>query len=120
VLRDSEGFIAAGTPMFELGDLRALEIVIDVLSSDAARIAPGMPVRIAVDGEAARVGRVRVVEQSAFARVSALGVEEQRVNVIATIDGDAGAPGTTSPEPGALAIVHPSDRVGDGTAVEPR
>lgn len=86
VVRDSAGPVVSGAPLIELGDPRALEIVIDVLSSDAARITPGMPVAIeAWGGEAALRGEVRRVEPSAFTRISALGVEEQRVKVIAEV-----------------------------------
>jgi HlyD family secretion protein len=86
VARDSAGPIAAGAPLIEIGDPSALEIVVDVLSSDAARIAPGMPVAIeAWGGEPALRGEVRRVEPSAFTRISALGVEEQRVKVIAAL-----------------------------------
>lgn len=86
VLRESAGPVAAGTPLLEIGDPSSLEIVIDVLSRDAERIEPGMPVYI--DTAAARPvrGTVKLVEPSAFTRVSALGVEEQRVNVIACFD----------------------------------
>jgi HlyD family secretion protein len=87
VLRDSEGPVAAGTPLLELGDPRALEIVVDVLSGDAARIRPGMPVSIeAWGGDPPLSGVVRQVEPSAFTRISALGVEEQRVRVIVALD----------------------------------
>ena len=94
VVRDSAGPVIAGAPLVELGDPRALEVVVDVLSSDAARIAPGMPVAMeAWGGERALSGRVTRVEPSAFTRISALGVEEQRVKVIATIsDGSRGVP----------------------------
>jgi HlyD family secretion protein len=86
VIRDSAGPIAAGAPLVELGDLHALEVVVDVLSSDAARIRPGMPVAIeGWGGDPALAGEVSRVEPSAFTKVSSLGVEEQRVNVIATI-----------------------------------
>ncbi|HET7506478.1 MAG TPA: HlyD family efflux transporter periplasmic adaptor subunit [Kofleriaceae bacterium] len=86
VVRDSAGPVMAGAALVELGDPRALEVVIDVLSSDAARIAPGMPVAIeAWGGDGALRGEVHRVEPSAFTRISALGVEEQRVKVIATI-----------------------------------
>lgn len=86
VVRDSAGPVAAGAPLVEIGDPRSLEVVIDVLSSDAARIAPGMPVAIeAWGGEPALRGEVRQVEPSAFTRISALGVEEQRVKVIAAL-----------------------------------
>lgn len=83
VLRDSAGPIAAGTPILEIGDLSELEVVVDVLSSDGARIRPGMPVAIeAWGGQGSLAGTVKRVEPSAFTKVSALGVEEQRVNVI--------------------------------------
>lgn len=74
---------AAGTPLLELGDASAIEIVTDVLSTDAVRICSGQEVEI-VDwgGEVALRGRVRSVEPSAFTKVSALGIDEQRVNVI--------------------------------------
>lgn len=87
VLRDSAGPVAQGTPLLELGDPRAIEVVVDVLSSDAARIAVGAPVSIeAWGGDAVLRGHVRRVEPSAFTRVSALGIEEQRVNVVVEID----------------------------------
>jgi HlyD family secretion protein len=86
VLRDSEGPIAAGTPLLELGDPRAIEVVVDVLSSDAAQIRLGMVVSIERWGGDPLAGRVRRIEPSAFTRISALGVEEQRVNVIASLD----------------------------------
>jgi HlyD family secretion protein len=86
VVRDSAGPVIAGAPLIEIGDPRALEIVVDVLSSDAARITPGMPVSVeAWGGEPVLRGEVRRVEPSAFTRISALGVEEQRVKVIAAI-----------------------------------
>lgn len=73
----------AGSPILELGDASAIEIVTDVLSTDAVRICAGQEVEIADwGGEAALRGRVRSVEPSAFTKVSALGVDEQRVNVI--------------------------------------
>jgi HlyD family secretion protein len=79
----SERVVAAGTPIAELGEPNALELVVDVLSSDAARVRSGAAVILDRwgDGEAL-TGRVRTVEPSAFTRLSALGVEEQRVNVI--------------------------------------
>ena len=74
---------AAGSPILELGDNSAIEIVTDVLSTDAVRICAGQEVEI-VDwgGDVALRGRVRSAEPSAFTKVSALGVDEQRVNVI--------------------------------------
>ena len=88
LVRDSAGPIAAGAPIIELGDSRALEAVVDVLSSDAAQIEPGMPVAIeAWGGGQALRGSVRLVEPSAFTKLSALGVEEQRVNVVIALEG---------------------------------
>jgi HlyD family secretion protein len=87
VIRDSAGPVASGTPLLEVGDLQAIEAVIDVLSSDAARIAVGTAATIEDwGGERALAGRVRAIEPSAFTRISALGIEEQRVNVIIAID----------------------------------
>lgn len=76
--------VAAGTPILEIGDPNGLEIVIDVLSSDAVAIRPGAPVVISGwGGERTLNARVRYVEPAAFSRISALGIDEQRVNVIA-------------------------------------
>ena len=83
VLQESESVIAQGAPLMEIGDPRDLEVVAELLSSDAARISEGAPAMIDAwgDGPALR-GRVRQVEPYGFLKVSALGVEEQRVNVI--------------------------------------
>lgn len=83
----SERVVAAGTPLLELGDPARLEIVADLLSEDAVKVKPGD--RITVEGwggERPLEAHVRVVEPSGFTKVSALGVEEQRVNVIADLD----------------------------------
>jgi HlyD family secretion protein len=83
VLLESAGVVAAGTPLLELGDAADLEVVVDVLTTDAVQIPPGTPVRIERWGvDQPLEGRVRVIEPGAFTKVSALGVEEQRVNVI--------------------------------------
>jgi HlyD family secretion protein len=79
----SERVVAAGTPLLVIGDPHALEVVADFLSTDAVRIRPGMPAELTGWGGAAPVGAsVRLVEPAAFTKVSALGVEEQRVNVV--------------------------------------
>jgi len=79
----SERVVAPGTPIAEVGDPNALELVVDVLSSDASRIRPGAPVLIDRWGDDEESGgQVRTVEPAAFTRLSALGVEEQRVNVV--------------------------------------
>ena len=84
VFQESEAVIGGGTRLLELGDPRDLEMEIDVLSTDAVKIRNGA--RVIVDhwgGPEPLAGRVRVIEPAGFLKVSALGVEEQRVNVIA-------------------------------------
>lgn len=83
VLQESEAVIAAGTPLLELGNPAALEVVVDVLTTEAVGILRGAPVIVdRWGGEAPLQGRVRLVEPGAFTRTSALGVEEQRVWVV--------------------------------------
>ena len=80
---ESEAVVPAGEPLLDLGDPARLEIVSDLLSTDAVKVRPGAPVRIEHwGGEAPLLGKVRRVEPSGFMKISALGVEEQRVNVI--------------------------------------
>ncbi|ABS27158.1 efflux RND transporter periplasmic adaptor subunit [Anaeromyxobacter sp. Fw109-5] len=103
VLRESEGPIAAGTPILEIGDCCALEVEVELLTTQAVRVSPGAPVEIVRwGGPGTLAGRVRRVEPAAFTKVSALGVEEQRV----------------------LAIVDPVGegwkRLGDGFSLEAR
>jgi HlyD family secretion protein len=87
VLQESEGVVLPGAALLEIGDPRALEVVVDVLTSDAVDIRPGAPVRITRwGGDSALRARVHRVEPSAFTRISALGVEEQRVNVLIDLD----------------------------------
>jgi HlyD family secretion protein len=84
VLEKSERLVPAGTPIVQIGDPTGLEIVIDVLSSDAVGIEPGG--KIIIEGWGGKTplrARVKYIEPSAFTKVSALGIEEQRVNVIA-------------------------------------
>jgi HlyD family secretion protein len=82
-LRESERVVPAGDPVLELGDPGSLEIVSDLLSSDAVKVAAGAPVIVEQwGGERMLRGKVRRVEPSGFMKVSALGVEEQRVNVV--------------------------------------
>jgi HlyD family secretion protein len=83
VRHESEGVVPAGTPLLDVGDPGRLEVEVDVLSADAVRIHPGTPVRFERwGGEAPLEGKVRRVEPVGFTKVSALGVEEQRVLVI--------------------------------------
>jgi HlyD family secretion protein len=87
VLHENEGPIVPGTEILEIGDSSALEIVVDVLTEDAVHIARGAPTTIhGWGGEGELAAHVRLVEPSAFTRTSALGVEEQRVNVIVDLD----------------------------------
>ena len=84
VFQKNAGVVAAGTPLLELGDPQDLEINVDVLSTSAVRIKTGDLVYLEHwGGEESLTGVVRLVEPSAFLRVSALGIEEKRVNVIA-------------------------------------
>jgi len=86
LLEQSEGVVEASMPLVEVGDPRDLEVVVDLLSSDAVRVSPGQ--RVIIDnwgGDRALEGRVRLVEPFGFTKVSALGIEEQRVNVIVDI-----------------------------------
>ncbi len=105
VLHESEGAVAAAQPLLEIGDPASLEVEVEVLSTHAVKIMPGS--KVVLDrwgGAEAIAGRVRVVEPSGFTKVSALGVEEQRVRVIVDF---------TSPH-AAWA------RLGDGYRVEAR
>jgi HlyD family secretion protein len=86
VRHESEGVVPAGTPLLEVGDPARLEVEVDVLSLDAVRIRPGTPVRFERwGGEFPLEGKVRHVEPAGFTKISALGVEEQRVLVIVDI-----------------------------------
>jgi HlyD family secretion protein len=103
-LRESASVVPVGEPLVEIGDPGRLEIVSDLLSTDAVRASPGDTVLIEQwGGGHALEGRVRLVEPSGFMKVSALGVEEQRVNVV--ID---------------FADESESARLGDGYRVEVR
>ena len=86
VLRESEGVVSRGEPLLEIGNPRLLEVEVELLSADAVRAGPGT--RVILErwgGEGPLEARVRVVEPFGFTKISALGVEEQRVLVIADI-----------------------------------
>lgn len=84
VTRESEGVVQAGEGLLEIGDPNSLEVVVDVLSADAVRIAPSTRVLFERWGGGAPLeGWVRRVEPAGFTKISALGVEEQRVLVLA-------------------------------------
>ena len=103
VVAESEQVVQAGTPLMEIGDPADLEIAADILSRDAVEIAPGAAAEIVNWGGPALAAKVRRVEPSAVTKVSALGIEEQRVPVI-------------------LDLVNPKDgeRLGDGFRVVAR
>lgn len=87
VIEESERVVQAGSPLFELSQGEALELVVDVLTQDAVQVQAGQPIDITGwGGPRALVGKVRYVEPGAFTKVSALGVQEQRVNVIGDLD----------------------------------
>ena len=86
VFQESERPVAAGTPLLDIGDPADLEVVIELLSRDGAALTPGT--RVELDqwgGPQPLQAKVRLVEPAAFTKISALGVEEQRVNVVADI-----------------------------------
>jgi HlyD family secretion protein len=86
VKQESETSVQAGAPLLEIGDPHDLEIVVDVLSTDAVEIRPGTEVTIDHwGGPGVLIGQVRRVEPAAFTKISTLGVEEQRVNVVIDI-----------------------------------
>ncbi|NKI94171.1 HlyD family efflux transporter periplasmic adaptor subunit [Rhizobacter sp. SG703] len=86
VAQASEATVALGAPLLELGDVAGLEVVAELLTADALQVHTGAPVAIEHwGGETALRGRVRLVEPGAFTKVSALGVEEQRVRVLVDI-----------------------------------
>ena len=86
VFQESERPVAAGTPLLDIGDPADLEVVIELLSRDGAALTPGT--RVELDqwgGPQPLQAKVRLVEPAAFTKISALGVEDQRVNVVADI-----------------------------------
>jgi multidrug efflux pump subunit AcrA (membrane-fusion protein) len=86
ILEKNERMVAAGIPLLEIGNPETLEIIADVLSTQATQIKPGAKMLIENWGGANPLtARVRKIEPQAFTKVSALGVEEQRVNIIADL-----------------------------------
>lgn len=82
----SEQVIQAGAPLAEIGDPSEIEIVVDLLSADAVRVAPGAPVLVRGWGGAALAGTLRRIDPAGFTKVSALGIEEQRVNAVIDLE----------------------------------
>ena len=96
----SERVVSAGTALVTIGDPKRIEVVVDLLSTDAVKVMAGMPVLIEGWGGAKPLrARVRLIEPYGFTKVSALGVEEQRVNVI-------------------IDFVDPPDALGDAYRIE--
>lgn len=92
IVAESEQVVQAGAPLLELGDPRDLEIAVEFLSRDAVRIVPGAPAYIeSWGGDVTLNARVKRVEPTGFTKVSALGIEEQRVKVILDFSGAADA-----------------------------
>lgn len=86
VFKESAGVVSSGEPLLEVGDPEKIEVKVEVLSADAVKLRPGTPVLFERwGGEGPLAGVVKVVEPSGFTKISSLGVEEQRVNVIAGI-----------------------------------
>lgn len=83
-MQESEAVVAAGTPLLEIGDLAGLTVEADLLSEDAARMAPGLPVEVfgRALGERTLRGSLDRIYPAAFTKISALGVEQQRTTVI--------------------------------------
>lgn len=90
-LVESETPVQPGEPLLEMADLDALEVVVDVLSADAVRLRPGMPVQVIDWGGEPLAATVLRIEPGGFLKVSALGVDEQRVPVIVRFDRPAPA-----------------------------
>lgn len=79
---ESEAVVQPGTPLIDIGDPRDLEIVVDLLSSEAVQIEPGAAARIDGWGGRSLRGRIRRIDPAGFTKVSALGIEEQRVRTV--------------------------------------
>lgn len=90
VVQASEASVALGAPLIELGDTSRIEVVAELLTTEAVRLRPGQPVHVERWGGAGELeGRVRLVEPGGFTKVSALGVEEQRVRALIDLTGPA-------------------------------
>lgn len=90
--KESAEPVTAGQALLEIGDTGAMEAVIDVLSGDAPRIAAGAAVQLSTGrNQAPLVGQIARIEPAAFTKTSALGIEEQRVNVVVALQADADA-----------------------------
>ena len=91
-LQESERVVLAGSPLFEIGNAADLDVVVELLSSDAVRVSPGAESTIESTGlEAPIRARVRLIEPAGFTKISALGIEEQRVRVFLNLESPAEA-----------------------------
>ena len=82
-----DGVVQAGTPLLEIGDPAALEVVVDVLTADAIQLRAGAKVRLdRWGGDEPLAAHVKLVEPSAFVKLSSMGVEESRVNAVVQLD----------------------------------
>lgn len=105
VFQESATIVTPGTPIVEVGDPRDLEVIVDVRSEDATKIIPGATVFLEQwGGDSSLSGIVSRIEPSAFEKISALGIEEQRVNVIIDFENE----------------IHQTTNLGDGYRVEAR
>jgi HlyD family secretion protein len=90
ILHKSESIVAVGTPLVEIGNPNDLEVIIEMLSTNAVKVEVGDRAIIKRwGGQTDLEAKVRMVEPSGFTKISALGVEEQRVNVLLSFTGDA-------------------------------
>ncbi len=86
VFEESERVVAAGTPLYALSRENELELVVDLVTQDAVRVAPGQALLVTGwGGDETLAGNVLRIEPEAFTKISTLGVEEQRVNVIGSL-----------------------------------
>lgn len=88
VLTESEQAVQPGQPLLEIGDPAEMEIVVELLSSDAVRVRAGAAAMVEGWGGAALPARVERIEPAAMTRLSALGIEEQRVQLVLGLTGD--------------------------------
>jgi HlyD family secretion protein len=89
VIQQGPATVPLATPIMEIGDVTTIEAVIDLLTTDAVKIAPGATVKLEGIGGKTLTGTVDRVDPKAFTKLSALGVEEKRVNVFVKLDGAA-------------------------------
>lgn len=107
---ESARVVTAGAPLLTLADIGGLEIVLDILSEDAVQVGPGNAlVLTGWGGEKPLHGRVRTVTRVGYTEISALGVEEQRVNVIGDLDERPASLGTGYRVSGEIVVWHGED-----------